>query len=93
MENESPDVVSYHYDESDWRVTAARATFRSGAFDSLLLSVASATALRTLWMSEETGNVLAPYDGGFDLFLNSAAEVEFLRTRHASWLSTHPDGL
>jgi hypothetical protein len=84
---------AYHYDEFDWPVFAQRTTFRTGAFNALLLEIAEEVALRTLWMSESNGNVFAPYDGGFDLFLKSAEEVRFLKARLAAWLSDHPDGL
>jgi len=45
------------------------------------------------WMSKETGQIFAPYDGGFDLFLTSEQQVEHLRAEHKDWLSPHPGGL
>ncbi|MEZ5961104.1 MAG: hypothetical protein R3C30_11855 [Hyphomonadaceae bacterium] len=83
----------FHYDEFDWLLFVSRLTFKSGVFDTLLLAVAKDTALRSLWLNEDTGDVFAPYDGGFDLFLKSPSEVEFLKARHASWLSPRCDGL
>lgn len=83
----------HHYDEFDWQIRAALTTFRSSAFDTLLLSIADDKARLTVWMNANNGSVFAPYDGGFDLFLDSSEEVRFLKARHADWLSSHPDGL
>ena len=39
-----------------------------------------------LWMSNRTGAVFAPYDGGADLFLPTAADAVQARSRWAEWL-------
>jgi hypothetical protein len=62
-------------------------------YDSLIADAARGAMPRVLWVNEQTGSVFAPYDGGFDLFLRSQSEVEFLKARHSGWLSQHPDGL
>jgi hypothetical protein len=74
-------------------IFAARTHFLVGKFDSLLLDIAYDRALRTLWMSEATGSVFAPYDGGFDTFANSEHAASLLRGQFADWLSDRPDGL
>ncbi|TAV74756.1 DUF3885 domain-containing protein [Rhizobium leguminosarum] len=45
------------------------------------------------WMDKKHGQILAPYDGGFDLFLASMQQVEQVRTAHKDWLSPYPGGL
>lgn len=45
------------------------------------------------WMSKQTGQIFAPYDGGFDLFLQSTQDAAELRAKHESWLSPYPGGL
>lgn len=76
-----------------WRVHAGRTQWVEARFDDLLTAIAEERAGPTLWMAEETGAVFAPYDGGVDLFLAEAAQVEALRARHAGWLSAHTEGL
>ena len=76
-----------------WRVHAGRTRWVDGAFDELLTSIAEEKAGPTLWMSETTGSVFAPYDGGIDLFLARPEEIASLKTRHFDWLSSHLDGL
>lgn len=76
-----------------WRVHAAPTQWADGAFNELLMSIAEEQAGPTLWMSETTGSVFAPYDGGIDLFLAKPEEVVSLKARHRDWLSSHPTGL
>jgi hypothetical protein len=76
-----------------WRVHAGRTRWTDGAFDELLTSIAEERAGPTLWISETTGSVFAPYDGGVDLFLAKPEQVEALKATHGDWLSDHPAGL
>lgn len=78
---------------SSWKVMASPLVWKKGAFDSTLLRVADDKAGPTLWVSNADGAVFAPYDGGVDLFLPSKAQCEAIRSKHANWLSTHPEGL
>jgi hypothetical protein len=80
-------------DESTWNVMAAPVHWTQGGFDEVLLRIADDRAAPTLWVSAENGAVFAPYDGGVDLFLPSEAGVQELRSAHANWLSSHPEGL
>lgn len=89
--------LTHHGDcvEDDVRlpIFAARTHFLIGKFDALLLDVARDRALRTLWMSEATGSVFAPYDGGFDTFVDSEHAAGALRSQFVEWLPDRPDGL
>lgn len=80
-------------DESTWDVMASRVLWTLGGFDEVLLRIADDRAAPTLWVSEHSGAVFAPYDGGVDLFLPSESKMQELRLAHADWLSSHPEGL
>jgi hypothetical protein len=71
-------------------VYAAQNQWTDHAFDDLLWAIANEQAPRTLWMSVSTGAVFAPYDGGADLFLPTAQQVDDLRAKHRHWLSSPP---
>ncbi len=93
--------VAFQFEGSDdeacgeglWIVHALECRWATGRFDQTLEAIADDTAAKTLWMSRSTGAVFAPYDGGADLFLPTAAEVDRLKVSHSDWLSTYPPGL
>ena len=64
---------------------AAPVTWRSGAFDDLLMAVAE-DRRRVLWVNATTGEVLAPYEGGVDVITQDATRREVLRARFGRWL-------
>jgi hypothetical protein len=76
-----------------WRVHAGPVRWADGAFDDLLLDIADERSAPTIWMSESTGAVFAPYDGGIDLFLANSTQINVLKAKHHDWLSSHPEGL
>ncbi len=80
-------------EEHPWDVHAGPTRWREGTFDDLLWAIANEQAGPTLWMSQATGAVFAPYDGGVDLFLPNAGTALELKQRHSDWLSDHPLGL
>ena len=86
-------VNDYEFDETRWPTYAVLTTFRPGAFDALIVDIAEDRAFRTLWMSPVNGRVFAPYEGGIDLFLESASLVDELKAAHKQWLSPREDGL
>ena len=77
----------------DWLAYATPMAWEPGRLDALLRRIADEEAGPTLWMSEATGVVFAPYDGGVDLFLATGADVAALSVKHSDWLSDHPSGL
>ncbi|AYV44865.1 hypothetical protein CFHF_07370 [Caulobacter flavus] len=80
-------------DPSSWRVHAGVTRWTDRVFDELLADIAEDRAGFTLWMSEATGSVFAPYDGGVDLFLAEAEQVAALKAKYRQWLSSHASGL
>lgn len=81
------------YDEVDWPVFAGRVQFENSKFNGLLGDIAADKAFRTLWLSPASGQVFAPYDGGFDIFLESSEAASEMRAKHQAWLSLRADGL
>ncbi|MCB9636503.1 MAG: hypothetical protein H6721_30710, partial [Sandaracinus sp.] len=75
-------------DDLETRVVfhAAKVTWQDGAFDDAILAVAE-DRRRVLWMNDATGEVLAPYDGGFDLVLTHRARRDALREQWKSWVA------
>lgn len=74
-------------------LAAARIEWRPRALDDVLTDVANHLLGPLLIVSETSGRIYAPYDGGADLFLSSSAERDELRSKYASWLSADPSGL
>lgn len=85
-------IATYEHDEVAWPAYTAPTSFRHGAYDDLLLDVAENRAFRTLWVAEN-GHTFAPYDGGFDIFMNSRSDLDPMRSRHIKWLPDTPSGL
>lgn len=71
---------------------AAKAPWRGPAFEALVEAIAD-DRCRALWLEPATGELLAPYDGGFDLILADGRRRDALAARWAGWLSSRPDGL
>lgn len=81
------------YDGMTWPVFARQIAFEPTKYDGLLEDIASDQAFRTLWLRSADGRVFAPYDGGFDIFLESQTAAQDLRAKHQAWLSWRADGL
>jgi hypothetical protein len=80
-------------DDCTYRVFAAPVNWAAGAFNDLITKRADDALPPILWVSATTGAAFAPYDGGTDLFLPTAAEVANLKREFSDWLSDHPDCL
>jgi hypothetical protein len=76
-----------------WEAFVGLTSWSAGRFDGLLRDIANERASPTLWCSNETGAVFAPYDGGVDLFLPDEGRVRELAEKHAAWLPAHALGL
>lgn len=81
---QEPDLIS---------IWCAPMTWTAGRFDGLIKAVADDQDRNILFVSLETGEAYAPYDGGADLFLNSTARRDEMKQRYSQWLSKHPQGL
>jgi len=91
-----PAQMTFRQDDDDeviGQVHATRVRWGDKRFASLLRAIANDREDGWLWMSNDTGAIFAPYDGGADLFLPSSQHVDKLRTRWPDWLSISPSGL
>jgi hypothetical protein len=68
-----------------WSVHAGPVMWADGAFEPLLSAIASGEEASTLWVSQESGTIFAPYDGGFDVFVATRREKDGLGRRFADW--------
>ncbi len=44
-------------------------------------------------MIAQNGNIIAPYEGGFDIFSDRVDEIDGLRRLYPTWMSDRSDGL
>jgi hypothetical protein len=79
--------------EVDVPLRKASISWRHPALDVILLAVADDVLETPLLVSTERRCVVAPYDGGVDLIVESEELRDELKARYASWLSRHPAGL
>jgi hypothetical protein len=63
-----------------------------GALDEELTLRADDRMAAMAIFSGERASAFCPYDGGMDLLLGSAEEVESIRQLFPDWVSAHPDG-
>jgi len=80
---------------SGWSIplSSVHIHWHSGALDDVLADVANDLLKPFAIVSETTGRVYAPYDGGADLILATEAERDEYRAKYSAWLSPHPSGL
>ncbi|MCJ2131477.1 hypothetical protein [Methylobacterium sp. E-045] len=90
-------ALEWTYDDdgdlSIWRSYVSLIEWRTGEHDQVLTDIAEWKTANEVWMARATGEIFAPYDGGFDLFLSDWTRVAFLKQKWADWLSSHPEGL
>jgi len=79
--------------EDEIQIFAKEAIWQQGSFDTLLSAVAEDQTGPILFFNPKRGTAFAPYDGGADLFLETAAAVKGAMQRHQHWLSARPDRL
>jgi hypothetical protein len=80
----------------EWRdgdvVTRFAAELVAGVDDALLMEIADDRA-RAVYVGVARPVVFAPYDGGVDVIMESAAQVVALRAQFLGWISARADGL
>lgn len=77
----------------DMTFAAAPCSWKRTRFDSLIAAVADERAGPVLFANFSRRSAYAPYDGGADLFLDSAERVLPLKTKWSAWLSPRNDEL
>lgn len=73
-------------DECDYQVFNVATIWQSGNYRSLLQHIADDETDGFLWMSPNTGDIFAPYDGGIDLILHDPPRRQALKRQYADWL-------
>jgi len=63
------------------------------AFLGKLFRATAQDECRAFILHKELGTIIAPYDGGIDIFLADTTARNFYRNKYNDWLSTHPTGL
>lgn len=76
----------------DLQVFALETNWKSNAFE-LLVGEIAADRMNAIWFDPITGRVFAPYDGGFDLILESRFRAVSLAWRFRLWMSEREDML
>lgn len=74
-------------------VNAAEVLWLGGQFNALIGQIARWEENFVMFISQATGAIFAPYDGGIDLILPSPNDTENLRTRFPDWLPRNETGL
>ncbi|GJL94847.1 MAG: hypothetical protein DHS20C05_12520 [Hyphococcus sp.] len=87
------DMTEPPEDRVQWTILAKGTIWRTNTFDDLLLKVANDETSGITFVSQKTGEVFAPYDGGFDLILNDPPRVSAIATKFPDWSSERADGL
>ena len=84
-----------HFEDEDASITlfAAHTDWQSQKFDGIVRLVAEDEIRYFSLMNAGSGEILAPYDGGADLFLSSTGRRDALRAQFKDWLSRHPEGV
>jgi hypothetical protein len=78
---------------AEYPLLHASFTWQPGSLDTILRAVADDLLETPIFVGVEQGRILAPYDGGIDLIVESKERRAELASRYASWRSTHPAGL
>ena len=79
-------------DELLLHIWCAPLMWATNKFDHIIRSVADEEVTNVMFVSLETGESYAPYDGGADLFLSSSSRRNLLKAKYKDWLSAHPEG-
>jgi hypothetical protein len=79
-------------DQNEIAVFAFQSIWEHGRYDAFFDMVAEDELDALLIIGEQSGQVLAPYDGGFDLIMKHESLLPEMKDRWSSWLSARPDG-
>ena len=80
-------------DDGVWETLMAPTTWNPLQFRELLQAIADDEVAHVAFVSELSGGVFVPYDGGADGFSLDVARIEALKRQFSSWRSAHPLGL
>ena len=96
------DGDSYCLGEGYLNVAVINRKWEANSIDDYLIAVANEEPLidsescevyRFLIVDLNQNRIIAPYDGGVDIFLNTTQERDDFKLKYKDWLSTHERGL
>jgi len=99
------DVVPDYYEGETYFVSGfVNEVWKSGSIDMYLEKVANDKRVISFSACEcdlysiliidiKRNRIIAPYDGGVDIFLNTQCERDFFKSKYRDWLSSHEYGL
>jgi len=100
------DTVSSEYYEDEYYLIAGfvNSIWESGSVDRYLSRIANEgkiinfdnsndNSCSVLIMNMKQNRIIAPYDGGVDIFLNTQSERDFYKSKYKEWLSFTESGL
>jgi hypothetical protein len=70
----------------------AQSQWLPGALDDVFMQIAQGDTMALIF-APQTGHVLAPYEGGFDIVLAAPDEAAGIEARFPDWRSDRPDKL
>lgn len=76
-----------------WSTHAITTKWNTQTFDDVFLRIADDEDYGILFIKYDMSCILAPYDGGFDLIVKNSSDVQTLKRKYSSWLSSRADGL
>lgn len=79
-------------DQCEIAFFAQACEWKPNSLDKLFDKIANDLA-RAVLFSEDTQTVLAPYDGGFDVFSLQPDRIGYLEAKYRAWMSSRPDKL
>jgi len=78
---------------SYWHVSASEWAWSPGVFDPVLRLVANDMISNVMIVHPRCRWLFHPYDGGMDVILESSVARDRIKSSHADWLSSRPDGM
>lgn len=86
-------ILSARHDGDEFQFFGLPVTWRTAAFNDLILAVADDRTGPVLFADVQRRRIYSPYDGGADLFFPNPEVAELARDHFQEWLSTREDGL
>lgn len=88
--SDEPHVLDEEY---EWCTYAGRCVWQHGHFDRLISRIADDEVRAAILVSQRSGAVFAPYDGGVDIIMPTAEAAGDLGRKHREWRPDNSEGL
>ena len=79
-------------DETYFDIYVKTENWKNGSRDEILKAIAD-DEIRAMFVSPSKKCVIAPYDGGVDVIVESTEKRDILKQKYIDWLSNREDGL